>query len=352
MKMARNRNYRHVGDNTVPSFVSTQPAQQVLDRGFPSGDEGIIALNLRYFGTFTVGTPAGSPITDGGKKILRSLTVETDKHLKLIDGVDGLGLDRMLRFENSAAPASTDCASNASGTTFSSHFRIPFADETRLFRPFDTLLDMRNSRMIVKRQYGLVTDVQTAGTTPQVSSIREDMNVEVLPGPLNTGTPSPEYSELPSYVPVREKIQVGGYGGNIPTQNAYKIALPVGDRIYRRIYISQVTLDANGLPTEVATVITRDAAISLKFGRDAIVDRLTFGETQDRAKLIADCETMPTGWAFLDFDTSHRINDMLNAYEYPAGIAANLEIDTTNISNAGINVYIDCLKLIPPAAVR
>lgn len=355
--MARSRNVRHVGDNTVPAFVSTQPAQQVLDRGFPSGDEGIVALNVRYKGTFTVTTAGGSPVTDGGKKILRSLTVETDKHGKIVDGLDGLSLDRVSRFENGAAPASTDCASNASGTTFGAQFRIAFADDRRHYRPFDTLLDMKNSRMTVKRQYGLVTDVQSAGTTPSVSAIREDISAEVLPGPLNPGidkdkgTEDERFSEIPSYVPVKEKLLIGGYGGNIPTQNAYKIALPVGDRIYRRIYISQLTYDTNGLPTEVATVITENAGVSLKIGRDVIIDRTTWGELADRAKMIAQVETMPTGWNFIDFDYTGRIKDMLDVYQYQAGIAANLEIDTTNISNAGIVVILDSLKLIPPAAV-
>lgn len=355
--MARNKNDRHVVDNIVPAFSSTPPQIQITKDGFPTGDEGILALCLNYFGTFTVVTPGGSPVSGGGAKILRALTVETDKHKKIIDAVDGLGLLRMLQFEGKAMPQTTDCASNASGTTFGASLRIPFADVKRLVRPYDLMLDMGKApRLQVKRQYGVVTDVQSAGTTPSVSSIREDINVEVLPGPLNDGSPArnpgvanPEdYSELPGFMMLKERD-----ARPVTSTGTLKIPIPMGDRIIRRIYISQQTIAAaNGLVTEVATIIGRNAGISFKIGKDVIIDRLTFAELQEKNKTKFALETLPTGWAVIDFDESMRWKDFLDCYKYPSGIAANLEIEVTTATDAHVVVYTDSMQLLPEAADR
>jgi len=356
--MARNKNRRHVSDNTLGSFSANAPNVQVTKDGFPYGDEMVLSLNVRYNGTFTVVTPGGSPVTDGGLKILRALTVETDKHKKLIDGVDGLGLFRQLQLEGGTKNVSSDCASNASGTTFGANLRIPFADPKRLLRPYDCGLHVAKSRMTVKRQYGVVTDVQSAGTTPAINPLREDISVEVLPGPINDGTPAmnPDvvqaggdpsaFSERPGFMILKERTAFP-----ITSNGTLKIPIPMGDRIIRRLYISQQTIAAaNGLVTEVSNIIHANASVSLQIGKDIIVDRWTWSELAENAKIISEVETMPTGWAFIEFDESKRIKDMLDCYQYPSGLAAYLNIDVTTQPDANVVLYMDALQLIPDAA--
>lgn len=353
--MARPQNYRHIFDNTLASFSSMAPSQQITRDGFPSGNELIKQINLRSKGTFTVVTPGGAPVVDGGMKILRSLTIESDKHGKIVDAMPGLELGRQLAFENGTKPINTDCASNASGTTFSVDLPIKFADEQRLIRPYDAALHMNNSRLTVKRQYGLVTDVQTAGTTVAVNPLREDCHVDVLPGPINDGSaamnpgagnPS-DYDERPLYLPTRERIVQA-----VASTTKYRVSLPVGDRILRRIYISQQTIAAaTGLQTEVSTIITENTGLSLKLGKDVLVDNITWGELQERNKLDADLDgTWPTGWAFIPFDNTKRISDMLDLFKYPSGLTFTLEFDGVTATDAAVVIGLDSLKLIPDAA--
>jgi len=346
---------RQVADNTIPTFGTSQPMVQITDKNFPAGDELVAAINLRYKGEFDTTAAAGAPVADGALKILRALTVETNKHGKLIDGVDGLSLHRVNQFESDSKPASADCASNADATTFSAQHRITFYDENRLVRPLDLALDVMKAGITVKRQYGVVTDIQSAGTNPQIINMREDIHVEVQPGPINpginpdTGARDDDYSMLPALMPVKEVIPVP----IVASQNAMRIQLPYGDRIYRRIYISQRTINpANGLVTEVSNIIAENAAVSLKHNYDARVDRVTWGSLSDRNKQdFHFYNAIPTGWACIQFDRSRRIPDMFPVLSKESQNLF-LELDVTLQTNAFIVLVLDSLKPIPNAADR
>lgn len=347
--MARPLQYRHVLDLTVPAFTSSQPSVQIVDKNFPAGDEGLHELYVRWAGTFNTSGAAGAVVTNGAFKILRGLTVETDKHLKLVDNVDGLGLARLQSFEQGAVPANADPASTADGTTFNGSLRIPFAG-SKLARPYDTLLDMKQSRMTVKTQFGIVTDIQSAGTTATVNSLRQDIDVRVLPGPLNPGIgpngPDPDYSELPGWINTKELIVTA----ITSSQNGYQLRLPYGDRIYKKIAISQRTVTAT-TNVEVATVITANQQLSLKYNNVPFMDRMTWQALADENKAHFGLETMPTGWAVLEFDKTGRYKDFLSVLNTDA---ANLflEMDVTAVLNGYLYVYLDCLKPIPAAALR
>lgn len=359
--MGRNDNFRHITDNLIATFGASQPAIQITKDGFPAGDEGVLGVQLTYKGEFDTSAAAGAAVTDGALKILRALTVETDKHRKIIDGVDGLGLHRMLQLEGETRQISVDCASNADATTFEASLYIPFADDRRLIRPYDCLLDMKNSKMTVKRQYGVVTDIQSAGTAPQIVNMREDISVEVVPGPINDGSPEmnpdavregldpKKFSELPGFIPVRERNPFP----ITATKNGFQIPVSVGDKILRRIYLSQQTIvPATGLVTEVSNIVSENAAISFKVGKDVIMDRMTWKELVGKNKRESGVETMPTGWAFISFDRQKSVPRMLDLYKFPSGLSCNVEVDVTTQTNANLVVYLDYLQLIPPAAVR
>jgi len=346
---------RHVADNLIPTFGTSQPVVQITDRNFPAGDELMFAVSLRYKGEFDTTAAAGAPVTDGALKILRGLTVESDKHGKLVDGLDGLTIHRVNQFESDAKPASADCASNADATTFSALHRVTLFDEDRLVRPLDLALDVMKSRITVKRQYGVVTDIQSAGTAPQIINMREDISVEVQPGPINPGV-NPEsgarddaYSELPALMPVKEVILVP----ITATQAAMRIQLPYGDRIYRRIYLSQRTIaPANGLVTEVSNIVSENAAISLKHNYEPRVDRLTWAELSDRNKQDFKFQNaLPTGWACIQFDRTRRIPDMFPVLSKESQNLF-LEVDVTTQTNAFLLLCLDSLKPIPTQADR
>lgn len=353
-KQAKNDNFRHVDDATYSGVTSTPLGLKKTDAGFPTGDEGILGLTVRWGGTFNTSSAAGSPVADGALKFLRSLRVSTDKHGDIIKGVSGLSMSRVLRLgRHNCTPVVVDCASNADATTFRAQLTIPFADEDRMQRPYDAVIDMKNALMKVHRAYGVVTDVQSAGTAATLNSIREDISVEVLPG-IETvtepeGTPDRRVSELPSYIPVWEENDV-----EAGTSGIAKCPISTGDRIIRRIYISQQTIDATtGRQTEVSSVIADTAKVSFLIGNETVVDRVTWGELQDKNVRDAEVASMPTGWAFLDFDKSNSIRKMLDLYKYPSGLTCNVVIDSiTGVSTAKLKVVQEYFQLIPPQAIR
>lgn len=347
--MSEHKNLRHVADNTLAAITSTQPSLQRTETGFPTGDVGILGLTVRWGGTFNTSSAAGAVVADGALKFLRNLRVFTDKHGDIVRNVSGLSLSRVLRLGGrSSKPVVVDCASTADATTFRAALFIPFADFDRLVRPFDAILDMKESLMRVHRQYGVVTDVQSAGTAATLNGVREDISVEVSEGLLTDEA----NSELPSYVPIWEETPF-----DASTTGLLKCPISAGDRILRRVYFSQQTIDATtGRQTEVSSVIGDTAKVSFKIGNEVIVDRVTWGELTDSnlpAAKEASLSVMPTGWGFLDFDRSKSVRKMLNLYKYPSGIDCRVEIESiTGVSTAKVQMIQEYFQLLPPQAVR
>lgn len=335
---------RHVSDQIVPAFLTAQPQQTQVNTGFPTGNEGILELNLLWAGTFNTSSAAGAVVTDGALKLLRSINLRTDKHGDIIRNVDGLGMHRMLHLSHETRGPVEDCASTADGTTFSAALRIPFADQDRLLRPYDSLIDMgMNPVMTLKTQYGVVTDVQSAGTAGTVNGLRQDVDVEVLPG-LERGSERPE---TPNWVPVWEKLAPVAASAGVA-----RIPIPTGDRVIRRIHFMQATIDATtGRLTEVSSIIPNTAKIFFKIGSTVIVEPTSFRALNYKNKHDARVETMPAGWFFLGFDRQKSVPRMLDLYQFPSGLTCEVQIDSVNtVSNGFVIPYIEYFQMIPKAA--
>ena len=338
---------RNIDRNTVISSAtatSVTPSLQVRDQNFPSGDLAIESLTLRYDANIG-GTATPTRVTNGQIFWLNALTVETDKHGKLVDAVDGLMLYNMNLYEYGTAGQTTALtATPADSDTPSCSWKVPFSLFKGL-RPYDTHLDMARARMKVSYQYGAGTNLWTqAGGSPVIDDLTHSIEAKILPGPLKV-EPASE-SELPTYVKCLEQKS----DPISATETRRQIALPFGDAIWRRLFISQRNTSSK---IEMSNVISPTAEVSLYINNTPIVDRRLWRDIQAENKLQYGIETLPTGVAVLDFDadSQERIADMLWALTLEAG-NMYLYIDVTTQTNASLLLGFDRLKPIPAAALR
>lgn len=336
------------------SGQASAPSLQVRDQNFPSGDIAIRSLTVRYDATIS-GTSTPTRVTNGHRFWLNAITVETDKHGKLIDAIDGLLLFVVNQFDFQTIGQDTALSSTPADTdTPSCSWIIPFSS-FRGLRPYDTHLDMVKSRMKVSTQFGAGAGVSPtgnlwtqAGGTPLVLTLLQSIEAKLLPGPLQTvDNPAAGLSsELPSYIRTLEQSVIP----ITATATRFQIALPFGDRIWKRLFITQRNLSTK---IEMTNVIAATAEVSLYLNNIPIVDRRLWRDIQADNKLEYSLETLPTGVAVIDFDmdTQERIFDMLWALTTDAG-NMYLYIDVTTQTNASLLLGYDCLKPIPAQALR
>lgn len=329
---------------------ATAPALQIRDQNFPAGDQALRALVIHYDATMS-GTSTPTRVTNGHWFFLNGLTVESDKHNKIVDNVDGLLFATMNLFEFktngnaialSATPADTD--------TPAASWIVPFSLYNGI-NPYDTNLDVLLSRVKVSTQYGPQTNLWTQGAgTPLVKNLRQVIEAKILPGPLGEVRASDgslvQASETPIYMRNFSQILVP----ITATESRKQIALPFGDRIYRRIFITQRNTSTL---IEMSNVIAPTAKVSLYINSIPVVDNREFQVIRDENKLSYGFETLPTGVAVLDFDADmqERIFDMLHTVTKEAG-NAYLYIDVTTQTNGAVLLGLDCLREIPAAARR
>lgn len=347
-KATQSRNIDRVAVLSSPGSA-TAPSLQVRDQNFPSGDQALRSLTVRYDATVS-GTSTPTRVTNGHIFYLNAITVETDKHGKLVDAVDGLMLYTMNQFDFGTTGQATAMASTPADSDLpSASWIIPFS-LFRGMRPYDTNVDMLKARMKVSTQYGAVTNLWTqAGGTPLVVTNNQSIEAKVLPGPLveKDGDKGPgSLSELPLYI--RSFFQ-----NSVPitaTETRKQIPIPFGQYIYRRIFITQRNLSTK---VEMSNVISATAEVSLYINGVPVVDRRLFRDIQAENKLTYGLETLPTGVACLDFDADmqERIFDMLWSLTNDAG-NIYLYIDVTTQTNGSILLGFDALQLVPPAALR
>lgn len=333
----------------ITADTATAPALVQRDANFPSGDLAIRALNIRYDATVG-GTGTPTKVTNGNRFYLNALTVETDKHGKLVDAVDGLMLYNMNTLEFGTTPNETQMSSTPADTdTPSASWTIPFSS-FRGRRPYDTNLDMIVSRMRVSSQYGAYSNLWTQGAgSPVVKTLNQSIEARVLPGPIFS-KPDPAVpgsdDERPQYVRTLEQKSEP----ITADENRHQIAIPYGDRIWRRLLISQRRTDTK---VELSTVALATAEISFYVAGTPVVDRRLLRDIQSDNKRYYGLEAIPTGLAVLDFDEEFQdsifntlwtlTNDAGNAYLY---------VDVKSVTSGSLLLGFDCLKPIPAAAKR
>ena len=273
------------------SGQATAPALQIRDQNFPAGDMALRALTVHYDATIS-GTSTPTRVTNGHIFFLNGLTVETDKHLKIVDNVDGLLFYTMNQFEfGTTGRATALTATPSDSDTPQCSWIVPFS----LYRgimPYDTNLDMLLARMKVSTQYGPSTNLWTqSGGSPLVKNLRQVIEGKILPGRLaaevDAGGKQVKESELPIYMRSFSQMLVP----ITATENRKQIALPFGDRIYRRIFITQRNTSTLA---EMSNVVAVTAQISLYINSIPVIDRREFQAVQNENKLAYSLESNPT----------------------------------------------------------
>lgn len=328
-----------IGGTTGQGLGSTSQSFQVT-QGWAGGDEGLVEVGFRFQGELNFSSGNGtSVVTDGVLNLIRSLTLRTDMHGPLIDRIDGLGLHRIQSFQQGTRPALSAPANANDGATFSAFLRLPLID-SKMTRPYDTLLDLKHANPRLEYTLGAQTDVVTGGTGAELINVKHQVSQLVLPGPLKT---QGEESELPSWM---YNLEMQTHA--IDATKTWNIDLPFRDRTIKRIYISQRNISDR---SELATVVTASQKLSLKLNGTRVIEDMSWGELQDENKSHFGLETMPTGWVVLEEDKTKRIMDALWVLTDDSG-KLTLEVEGTSVTNGGLWIYVESWKPLPEKAQR
>lgn len=334
-------------DIASTAIGATQPSPTLVQIGFPVGNVLYKHLLLSYRGTLSLtASAAGTIVSRGGLQFLRSIMLETDKHGRIIDGLDGIMLHVMQMIRSGVRPPNTDITDAATGApSFIYALDIPFFDEDAA-RQEDLGLDLYGARPTLTTQVGVVGDFISGGTysVETVDLFPQEIHAEIDPGPVAAGD-SPLL--MPYWGVRKEPIS--------STTTQYQIQLPYGDRVYKRIFLCQ--RDGVTLAELSNTVCGANATdrLSLKINGYSWTDSIQWRALQDRNAQAYKLAAMPTGVAVLDFVPKRSrgalLSDALSVVNNVAG-TAELAIDVTTASGDQLWIGMECAKPIPPAALR
>lgn len=335
-------------DAAATAITTTQVSPTVIQTGFPVGDILYKRLLLRYSGNLNiVSSGAGTIVTRGGLQFLRSVSLETDKHGKLVDGVDGIMLHVMQTVKGHARPVNTDVTSAATGTpTFEYGLELPFID-VNAARPEDVALDLYGARPTLTTQTGIFTDFVSGGSnsTAQVQVYRQEVHVDMDPGPVDIAADGPL---LMPYLGVY-KYPI------LATARATQIGIPYGDRVYKRIFITQRNGSTLAELNNTILGANDNDRVTLKVNGFPWIDNIEWLALQDMNAADYELAAMPTGVGVLDFcprrARGYMHSDALNVINNAVG-TAELLLDATTVSNGQIWLGWDAMKPILPGALR
>lgn len=344
----------------LPIAVGGAPGTPIqFTKAFAYGNNGLIAFQLRVYGNLNLATAsAGTVRTLGGLDAVIGLTVETDKHKKIVDNVDLRSVVRMYtQFLLRQQLNGSDVSAATTGTpTYNYEFLVPFCldggfGERGIVRSFDTILDLASgAKPLIKASIGDPSYFISGGTysteTIQNLTVEDTQEyVENLREPVADSDPS----ELPFWMLTLEQIRF-----QTPASTGKQLLdLPYGDRRYVMIGLSERLATAPFDEKSDMTVDNTDA-LTLKIGSDIRIDNVMIKKIRDQNARRFGLSSMPTGWTVLDFWKSGRVVDTLDTMDdRPAGKVLRIEYNATGtIASRQIWANMLCLKPIPRAAVR
>lgn len=353
--MARPIQIKNVGNQVIAASGSTintsLPAPSVFAPTFPVGDMLVQSVHVRLYGNENnVGAGSGTAVSDGPMRLARSITFETDKHGKIIDGVDGLSLDLLQALNRGTRGYQTLGSLAAAGTpSFEGNVKLDFAT-AGAFRPYDSALDLRFARPTLTFQAGLYADLNNAGfaTTNDIQNLAYNVSMRILNGPVKEPSSNVDLPETPDFM---RYVGVKKYVSTATTTGA-TIDLTWGDRIFKKLIVTQRNTAAASLGVLLAnTVVSGTAPISLLVNSFPWTDRVQNAQMQAENKTDFSLETVPSGWTTLDFDSTSRYADYLSVLSRDAGIV-QLQLDVTGVASSELWIIQDCYKAIPDAALR
>lgn len=340
----------------TPIPVGGNSAPIVITAGMPTGDLCVYEWYLRCYGTHVLTTSAAGTATAMGSTLfVRSVTLATDKHGTVVDAIDGLGLYRMNQFRYGTTATQVLGAAaqpTTAGEAIETNLVIPCAGSSSLppyIRPYDGLLDLARARPVFTLQTGVPSSDITTGGTNSVNTVgpyNVEIDARILNGPIvEPGDPFNRVPETPEWMVhwqmIRQVVAAA--------QTSVRIPLPYGDRIYRRIYLSQ------RLTTTFAelnnTVIDPAGLVGIEVNSFPWADRVQNATLQSFNKQNFQAETMPTGWTILDFDDTGRYADFLSVLDKNNG-TCNLIVDLLFPTTPSLYIYLESYKPIPDGALR
>jgi hypothetical protein len=358
MKPLQYRNISNVSVAIPGGTVTPAFSTPVYDsNNFPTGDLEIYEMYLRIYGVVGYTYSVAPTITTNGNEIfLKAFTLQSDKHGKIIDNVDGLGLYRIGQFRYGTAGNRGFAAIAASpgSSAFFTDYMLPFAIGAYM-RPYDSILDLARSRLSMILQFGSISagtlggtgDLLTAGTltVEQITALNYQVGKRVLNGPIIEPGAQGAVPETPEWMPSLELMKV-----DIPaTQTGRRIPLPYADRVYRRIYISQRLSTTQA--EQANNIIPDTSLVGIEVNAFPWADRMLNAQLQGINKYQFQAEALPSGWTVIDFDETERYPDMLSVLDKNNG-TCNLVVDVTTVANAQLWVYLESYKPIPDQALR
>jgi hypothetical protein len=278
-----------------------------LEKNVPQGL--IRSISLHTFTTaFALG--GGSAVTDGEKKILRSVSVKSDKHGVLYQNVSGLSLYRLMTLIFSKAPAVT--AVGASG--YAARFPIPLGYMGHLRHPAKRINDMSlwafTTKPIIELVYGVLTDVVTGGTPSGSVRIRPVFQYEPNPNPLPE---DPKASDPVAGSGDRPKYQIEVIGtkfASLSTSGRNEQNLPIGqNRIPLYIMLHEKNSSTGAEVSDIFTA--RTSKLDLRHGSDYLFEQVSVTDLDEMMADFLNLSSLPAGVHLIPLTPDGKIADSI-----------------------------------------
>lgn len=332
-----------------------------LTNPFPVGDLVYKSLSLRLSGNLDTTNGGGSVVTDGGLQFVRFVYLSTPQHTMIVEGCDGILLADMNGYRNRAKTPRTDPSGTGAGTnaTFDYQLRLYFADRES-FNESDLGLDvLRSGNPLLQINTGVYGDFVSGGNASDgVQAFTMESTLSMDPGPVTD--PDLPRQFQPYYGVLKVPIS--------STVSQYQIFLAFGDRIIKRLFITQ--RNGSSLARLANTVIGASDTdrVSLKINSNfPWIDRVEWKALQDLNAEDAKVSAMPTGVGVIDFvpfqlggvDPSNpkgggagaKLSDALSVLSKDQG-TMELDADVTSVTNGQLWIGYEAVKPLQAGAMR
>lgn len=272
-----------------PAAFTLSASQQDLKYsvGFPQGLLRRLALRL-YTTSYSAG--GGTYVTDGEKKILKSITVGSDLHGPVFREIDGIGLYRIMSMLlGKTSPVTTP------GSSFSCLWNIPFGNIGTLRHPSkrlnDSVLVNIGANPYVTGKIGTLTDVVTGGS-PAITlaaALHAEYEAEFMPAQYNPDAPE-KSGDLPHLQLEVSRINQG----SLVTSGFNEQQLLKGqDR--RPLWLFWSERDQND--GEVSDIFTANTTqFNLRHGSDDVAFQVKLTDLDAMMADFFDLSSLPAGW--------------------------------------------------------
>lgn len=342
-------------------ITTTAASPYQLTNPFPVGDLVYQDLNLRFSGNLNCATGGGSVVTDGGLRFIRSVYFSTPQHQMVVEDVDGILLNDMMEVIDKTSYPRNDVTGTGAATTptFNYALKLPFKD-LMSFNASDLGLDvLRSGNPLLQINTGVYTDFVSGGAAADsVQAFTMESHLRMDPGPVTD-------PDLPTeFMPYMGKLTFP-----VSTTVAQQqIFLAFGDRIYKRIFVTQRNSSTNARLNNTIVGVNDTDRLSLKINSNfPWVDRVEWLALQYQNCIDYRRSAMPNGVAVIDFvkqilggvdpdnprggSAGPKLSDALSVLSKNQG-TLELDIDVTTVSNGTLRIGYDAVKILPLGARR